>query len=66
MSLRARTSVLDEWVGALPGTKKKTTTVRDVVDGGDIPDLQLQITLWRTQMTRSAPAKPSGNIGEGQ
>ena len=52
--------------GALAGTKKKTTTVRDVVDGDDIPDLQLQITSWRTQMTRSAPAKQSGDVGEGQ
>ena len=51
--------------GALAGTKKKTTTVRDVVDGDDIPDLQLQITSWRTQMTRSAPVKQSGDVGEG-
>ena len=31
-----------------------------------IPDLQLQITSWRTQMTRSAPARQSGDVGEGQ
>ena len=52
--------------GALAGTKKKTTTVCDVVDGNDISDLQLQITLWRTQMTRSGPAKQSGDVREGQ
>ena len=51
---------------ALAGTKKETSIVRDVVDGDDIPDLQLQITPWRTQMTRSVPAKQSGDVGEGQ
>ena len=51
--------------GALAGTKKKTTMVRDVVDGDDIPGLQLQIMSWRTQITRSALAKQSGNVGEG-
>ena len=42
---------------AFAGTKKKKSMVRDVVDGDDIPDLQLQIISWRTQMTRYVPAR---------
>ena len=51
---------------AFAGTKKKTFMVRHMVDGDDIPNLQLQITSWRTLMTRSAPARQSGDVGEAQ
>ena len=51
---------------AFTGTKKKTSTVRNVVDGEDIPDLQLQITSQRIQMTRSMLAKQRDEVGEGQ
>ena len=37
-----------------------------MVNGDDIPDLQLHITSWRKQMPRSAPARQSGDVGEGQ
>ena len=52
--------------GAFAGTKKKTSTVRNVVNGDNIPDLQLQKTSWHTQITRSALARQSGIVGEGQ
>ena len=51
---------------AFASTKKKTSTVRHVVDGKDIFDLQVQITLQRTQITRSMLAKVMDEVGEGQ
>ena len=47
------------------GTKKKTSIVRNMVDGEDIPDLHLQITSLQIQMPRSALAKQIGKVGEG-
>ena len=47
-------------------TKWKTSTVYSMVNSEDIPDLQLLITPWRAQTTRSTPAKQRGEVGEGQ
>ena len=52
--------------GAVAGTKKKTSTVRDVIDGKDIFDLRFQITSQRTQMTRSTLAKVMDEVGARQ
>ena len=46
--------------------KKKTSTVRNMVDGEDIFDLQFQMTSQRTQITRSTLAKVMDKVGARQ
>ena len=48
------------------GMKKKTSTVRNMVDGEDIFDLQFQRTSQRTQITRSTLAKVMDKVGARQ
>ena len=53
-------------VGLWQAQKKETSTVFSVVDWGDIPYHQVQITPWQAQMTRSMIVKSRGVVREEQ